>query len=134
MSWAGKPCAGCSGKKGPKYAKQKYCGRCVYKNKKAKSDANHARNIAKKYGITGEQYLALYAFQGGKCAICKRATGTTRRLSVDHDHKTGKIRGLLCRPCNNMLGHGRDDPYFFYGAGVYLQITPWSEYLRTLEE
>lgn len=129
-NWVNKPCAMCQGGKGPKYAQSKYCGKCTFQVKKARSDISHARNIARKYGITGEQYLALYKFQGGKCAICRRATGRTRRLSVDHDHKTGKVRGLLCRACNNMLGHLLDDPASFRLAALYLEVTPWERFLR----
>jgi hypothetical protein len=65
--------------------------------------------ILKRYGITPEQYWALYEAQGGACYICQRATGKTKRLSVDHDHETGYVRGLLCGPCNKILGHFRDD-------------------------
>lgn len=64
-----------------------------------------ARNtmLLYKYGITAEEYDVMLAQQGGVCAICK-APPTTRRLAVDHDHETGKIRGLLCSRCNPALG------------------------------
>lgn len=66
---------------------------------------NHARSIVARYGITAEQYAALYAFQGGRCAICWRAKGVSKRLAVDHDHNTLKVRGLLCKTCNfDLLG------------------------------
>lgn len=62
--------------------------------------------------------------QGGACAICRRATGKTRRLAVDHDHQSGQVRGLLCKPCNRLLGHARDDVEFFERAGDYLSEPP----------
>lgn len=70
----------------------------------------HGRMVQKNYSITAEQYAALYAFQGGKCALCQVATGKVKRLAVDHDHKTGLVRGLLCGPCNkDVIGRlGRD--------------------------
>lgn len=74
----------------------------------AKSGA-HERRVQKVYGLKPSHYGQMYLAQGGKCAICQRATGATRKLSVDHDHKTGLVRGLLCRPCNDLLGHIRDD-------------------------
>jgi len=58
------------------------------------------------YGISVEQYEAMLKQQSGCCAICKKAPGENARgrLHVDHCHKTGKIRGLLCVKCNMALG------------------------------
>ena len=66
--------------------------------------ASHGRRVEKTYGIPAEAYWTLYEAQGGVCFICRRATGKTKRLAVDHDHTTGEVRGLLCGPCNQMLG------------------------------
>lgn len=60
------------------------------------------------YGISVEEYEALVFIQKGSCAICKRPCKTNKALSVDHDHKTGKIRGLLCQACNSALGFMED--------------------------
>jgi Recombination endonuclease VII len=57
---------------------------------------------AAQLGITDADYQALLASQGGGCAICDHPP-RTRRLHVDHDHKTGKVRGLLCHRCNRAL-------------------------------
>jgi hypothetical protein len=73
-----------------------------------------------RYGITPEQYWALYEAQHGSCYICQRATGKVRRLAVDHDHATGYVRGLLCKPCNSMLAHLRDDPKAAWRVYDYL--------------
>jgi hypothetical protein len=62
-----------------------------------------AGNLKRKYGLTNEEYDALFLFQGGVCFICKRACPTGRRLAVDHDHDTGAIRGLLCTMCNQRV-------------------------------
>ena len=78
------------------------------------------------YGLEKGEYAQLYLFQGGKCALCRRATGASRKLSVDHDHATGLVRGLLCRPCNTMLGHARDSAMFFLRCIWYLRRTPYS--------
>jgi hypothetical protein len=59
------------------------------------------RRLKKLYGLTQEQYDAMVVDQGGCCAICKR-TGLV--LHVDHDHRTGAVRALLCVTCNNHLG------------------------------
>jgi hypothetical protein len=57
---------------------------------------------AKQLGVTDEQYAAMLDAQGGHCALCP-STPKTRRLHVDHDHATGKLRGLLCHRCNRYL-------------------------------
>lgn len=66
------------------------------------------------YGIDGDVYIELFLKQQGKCAVCGRAEdrmhySKVMRLAVDHCHKTGKIRGLLCRECNLALGHLEDN-------------------------
>jgi hypothetical protein len=100
--------------------------------KKRRSAASHERRSKSTYGL--DDYWGLYKFQGSKCPICLRATGASRRLSVDHDHKTDKVRGLLCRPCNTMLGHGRDDPEFFARAVNYLESPPFEEWQNQNED
>ena len=77
--------------------------------KEARREAQHARHVAQTYGLKEGQYEELYVAQNGTCAICQRATGKTKKLAVDHDHKTGYVRGLLCSPCNKILGHLQDD-------------------------
>lgn len=72
--------------------------------KRARLNA-HGQTVQREYGITLEQYWALYEAQGGKCAIKNcRATGKAKRLAVDHNHETGEVRGLLCGPHNLMFG------------------------------
>lgn len=66
--------------------------------------------LVKKYNITLEQYNEMLALQNGVCDICKEPetrrhqNGTLCRLAVDHDHNTGKVRGLLCWRCNSAMG------------------------------
>lgn len=64
------------------------------------------------YGITPAERDALFAAQGFACAICGSETPKNKndRWHTDHDHKTGKVRGVLCGPCNHALGHAYDDP------------------------
>ena len=70
--------------------------------------------------ITLEEYNRLLLTQGGVCAICQEPCSTGRNLAVDHDHKTGRVRGLLCSRCNSAIGLLRDDPAIAYKAEQYL--------------
>lgn len=93
--------------------------------KRSQSRARHGSHILETYGITSEEYEAIYKAQGGRCAICRRATGARRRLAVDHDHETLLVRGLLCKTCNyKILGHLRDDPEALRRAIDYLENPP----------
>src|SRR6185437_14192734 len=60
----------------------------------------------RKYGVTHDDYMEMLAKQNGVCAICNlpERSAKTAALSVDHDHSTGKVRGLLCVRCNAMIG------------------------------
>ena len=90
----------------------------TFKNQQKK--ANHDRMVVKTYGLTPGEYDRLYAEQGGVCAICRRAKGKVKRLAVDHDHETGLVRGLLCGPCNQLVGYFQNSPETFRRAAAYL--------------
>lgn len=89
--------------------------------------SEYARNANrwKNYGVTHAQYMAWFHAQDGCCLVCDAdwshdATG----MSVDHDHVTGQIRGLLCSPCNAALGLLNDDPARCRAAALYLERQP----------
>lgn len=71
------------------------------------------------YGLTPEQYDEMLAAQGGKCAICRSEFDGTPH--VDHDHATGKVRGLLCNGCNRCLGFANDNQQTLERAAAYLR-------------
>lgn len=91
---------------------------------RSSKERRHSTHIQTLYGLTQDEYWKIYEFQGGACAICQRAKGTTKRLSVDHDHETGAVRMLACTRCNRMLGHLRDDPEAFERAAECLRNPP----------
>jgi len=105
------------------------CASCRRERKTSRSAAAHESRVQSTYGLEPGQYEALYKAQGGRCYICRRATGKTRRLSVDHDHATGAVRALLCRPCNSMLGHVRDDIETLRRAAQVIRDHPAQEVL-----
>lgn len=93
--------------------------------KRDRRNYSHGNHIKELYGITSEEYQKIYEYQGGYCAICKRARGLRKKLSVDHCHTTGEVRGLLCTVCNaKVLGHLRDDVNALYRAADYLLSPP----------
>ncbi len=77
-------------------------------------------HLKRKYGIPLEQYEEMLETQGGVCAICKKPRPDERTLHVDHDHVTGKIRGLPCFRCNNALGDFEEEYDLFVSAAEYL--------------
>jgi Recombination endonuclease VII/HNH endonuclease len=83
------------------------------------------QDLRKKFGITLAEYCAMLVAQDGKCGICgleETATrgGNLKALAVDHDHVTGKIRGLLCQECNQAIGKFRDNRDTLLSAIRYL--------------
>jgi hypothetical protein len=77
--------------------------------------------LMSRYGIDKDQWNKMFQEQQGKCLICeKHASETKRGLAVDHCHKTGKVRGLLCHTCNKGLGLFRDNAEIISSAIDYL--------------
>lgn len=73
------------------------------------------------YGMTADTYTAMYVRQMGSCAICGKNLPTRTSVHVDHDHRTGIVRGLLCAMCNLGLGTFEDDPVRLARAADYLK-------------
>jgi hypothetical protein len=111
----------------------------VYRNEESKHykkqppDRRHDMHLRRVYGLTLVEYNRIVEEQGGVCAICHKPQpvfvripdgkrgGTTRRLPVDHDHTTGKVRGVICIYCNRAIGLLGDDPATFEAVAVYLR-------------
>jgi hypothetical protein len=72
--------------------------------KRANPDYRRADTLQRKFGISLDEYDAMLKSQSGVCAICAKPCATGKRLAVDHNHKTGAVRGLLCSSCNIKLG------------------------------
>jgi hypothetical protein len=73
--------------------------------------------LKKLYGLSQKDFDKLVALQDGRCAICKRVCDN---FVVDHDHTTGKVRGLLCKNCNGLLGFSGDNEQVLASAIKYL--------------
>lgn len=86
---------------------------------KQKRHRNHLREL---YGISETEYARMFAEQNGQCKMCHRPQSAfTRRLCVDHDHKTLNIRGLLCISCNTILGQAQDRIEVLEQGIIYLE-------------
>lgn len=131
-------CAGCQSFVPLFYTSGSRCKSCA-------STAAHESRVRAVYGLESGEYDALFKLQGGRCFICQRQS-PSRRLAVDHDHETGRVRGLLCpdpeRGCNHaILGNIRDIA-MARRILLYLARTPydrlkdgngglsWAEYVR----
>ena len=77
-------------------------------------------NLKALYGISLPQYEELLRLQDGVCAICARPPRGTRPLDVDHDHESGRVRGLLCGNCNRAIGLLDENPELFDRAKEYV--------------
>ena len=84
----------------------------------------------RKYGITPVEYERLLQSQDAVCAVCASACPTGKRLSVDHDHVSGAVRGLLCASCNNGIGRFRDDSTLLRQAAEYLERANFRERVK----
>lgn len=89
----------------------------IARNRERFNASNRKWYLRERYNLTVEQYQELYDAQGGMCALCRKA----KKLGVDPDHETGRVRGLLCNGCNAALGNLGDTPEGLQGALDYLR-------------
>lgn len=98
------------------YAKGYYKENCTHLKSIRRSNGLKTR-----YNLTPAQYEELLREQQNKCAICKKGFTSVKETHVDHNHKTGQVRGILCRGCNHLLGNAKDDTDTLKNAIAYLQ-------------
>ena len=83
-------------------------------------------HLQARYGINRKEYDRLFKQQNGGCAICgdppQSHMGGEAMFSVDHDHISGRVRGLVCRLCNSALGFARDNPELLERMARYLRV------------
>lgn len=103
-----------------------YCKPC--RNKKwmewhnSKSFAEKKdRRLRNDFGITLDEYHDMFERQEGLCAICGEPQRRNRLLAVDHNHKTGEVRALLCDSCNTALGYAKDNPIVIRRMADYIE-------------
>lgn len=96
---------------------REYNRRDYQKNREAHNARSERARKKRLYGITQEQYDGMLAERDGRCDLC----GEQRKLDVDHDHETNRIRGMLCRPCNTALGRLGDSAEGLRKALTYVE-------------
>lgn len=105
-----------------KYAKEKKAIIAYQKEYYSKNaDLVRLRTKCRKYGLTKEALLTLYNQAGSRCEICYQEFSNEVKRNVDHDHTTGKVRGILCTGCNHGLGNFSDSPEIMLRAITYLK-------------
>ena len=101
-----------------------YCKPCHNLTSRENRRINHGNrgyHLKRRYGITQEDFDRLVAGQEGKCAICQTLPSGIKPWHVDHNHATGKIRGVLCHHCNTGLGNLKDNVAVLKRAIAYLE-------------
>lgn len=101
-----------------------WCPKCREKGQRNRftPDARRAGNLRSRFKISVDEWEEMFEIQGGGCLGCgKTEEENGRRLAVDHDHITGKNRGLLCFDCNVVLGKVDDDPKVLRTLAAYLE-------------
>lgn len=99
------------------------CARWRRDNPEKYAASMRRHDLKRHYGMTPEQWAAMFAIQGGRCAICRASEPGNKKgqWSTDHDHTTGKVRGILCCHCNRMLGGAQDNPRWLRDGAAYLE-------------
>ena len=120
---------------GDKLVRKGACKECQSRSAREWQAANRERATLNRwrsaikinYGMSEQEWHELLQQQGGGCAICgetasiELSTGTVQRMSVDHCHNSGKIRGILCNTCNRAIGLLKDDARLLRRAADYLE-------------
>lgn len=98
-----------------------YCSQKYNPNKPIWDAKRREWKLKKNYGISVEDYNAMFIAQEGRCKICKRhQTELKKNLHVDHKHSDGTVRSLLCQKCNHAIGLLNDDPSIIAAALEYV--------------
>ena len=101
---------------------RQYYERSKARRKARLSEISRKTRLKTFYGLTPSEFQRLLAQQHGRCPICRihLVPGVRGNIAVDHDHSTGTLRSLLCRPCNSGIGLLGDDPWCLHRAADYV--------------
>ena len=110
-------------KDGLRHACRECLSKDYYDNLESRRATIRNSTLKYRYGITQEEYEEIFNKQEGRCSICDKTSNRylTNNLDIDHDHNTGKVRGLLCNNCNRGIGHLQEDVNILRKAIEYLK-------------
>lgn len=118
-------CASCVGYVKKRYVQYKEQHKKVMHRNYVKNKISYRKRAftsrLKQFGLTVDQFNAMLLAQNNLCQVCKQPETNGKRLSVDHSHRTGKVRGLLCNRCNVLLGWASDNEVLLGLAADYLR-------------
>ena len=110
--------------------RQSYCRPCFAARTRASDERHHGstrdKHLMRRYGLTSRDVDRMSEGQGGVCAVCRERPPE----HVDHDHVTGRVRGVLCSCCNQGLGNFRDRVDLLHRAIDYLETTTWQSPMK----
>lgn len=120
------------GKESQRKAKRKFADRPENRARKNARDLARSRlgsvkqrqfdkNLRQTYGIDSEDWARLFNGQDGRCAVCRAVLKFDSSTHVDHCHRSKKVRGLLCGPCNRALGQVKDDTWRLRELALYVE-------------
>lgn len=113
-------CQSCQRRRQKAYKKYTPEKQKVYKRRHYSYEKSRDYSLRSRYGMTLIQFNAMFEAQGRKCALCRSDKSDGKNFVVDHSHKTGKVRGILCSYCNRALGMLKDDVEILKKAIAYL--------------
>lgn len=94
------------------------------------------RQRYRKFGVCNTRYDEMLVRQKGQCAVCHSLLNSSRytKFAVDHNHRTGQVRGLLCMNCNTAIGLMKDSPLRLRAAACYLETSGSKEIVSSYEQ
>ena len=99
------------------YANCRVCRNAAAREANKDTATKRAIQLKCVYGLTPEQFDQILTEQSNKCMICYDEFTPDKKPEIDHDHKTGKFRGILCRSCNTLLGKNQENPELLRSKG-----------------
>ena len=117
----GQPCKNCQNARAKRWRAENLDKIKQWRQKQGRLYTQNS-HLLNRYGITQQEFFAMLERQRHRCLDCGINISGPKKAMVDHDHETGRLRGLLCRPCNWALGQTKEDPLILRKLAAYLDL------------